>query len=381
MSVSALVIVISVMTALNISIQDRTLAVEPHLRIELPEVGSDSMLIAQPIYQKLVADKELKVHIFESQDVIIRTMEGHFRGAIARGMSRDSFSFVLEQMRRISQSRKKSAITQFEVEELVDREVAMGSDLAISLGIFEGDHVMIVPPESLLLPPGEAPPFEKVKVKRILSTNLADVDAQNIFYIRGEALISLRDAASKRTGIEVWMKDPFHAEELKESLKKFSQAKVDTWKDRNSALFLALKLEKFIITTFLSLAAVVAGLSMISVLALLISQKMREIGILLTMGMSARRVRDLFQKIGFFLGCSGLVMGLLFGIAVSLYLQFFPLNVLPHVYYDSEIPAKVKFGFVLTVTLVGLFFCWLGSRIASSMADTAQPSRLLRQKV
>lgn len=376
-SVSSLVVVISVMTALNHSIQDRTLAVEPHLTIEIPGVNQALLLEAHPLTSKLRSDPELKVEIFEFQDVILRTLDGHFRGAVARGLSQDSLNRMLFQMQKLDRKKKSEPLVE---ELLVAGEILIGVDLAVSLGVFEGDSLLVIPPESLLLPPTEAPKYERVKVRKIISTNLADVDSLNIFYIRDHTLGQLKSAASRRTGIEVWMPKPMNVDAYKQELKSFPEARVETWKERNSALFFALKLEKISITSFLGLAATLASFSMISVLLLLISQKRKEIGLLQAIGLSTHKVQRLFMTIGLCLSGLGLGLGLLLGSGISYYIEKNPLNILPDIYYDSQIPAYLDGGFVLMVLLGGSGLAWLGSYLSCRGAALILPSEALRAK-
>ncbi|MEZ0393283.1 MAG: FtsX-like permease family protein [Pseudobdellovibrionaceae bacterium] len=376
-SVSSLILVISVMTALNRNIQARTLAVEPHLTIEIPEVRSASLLDLHPLTTKLKNNPDLKIQVYENQDVILRTLDGHFRGAIARGLSQDSLNRMITEMQKLDQKKRGQPLS---IEVLAPGEVLMGVDLAVSLGVFEGDSIMVVPPESLLLPPGEMPKLEKVKVKRIISTSLADVDSQNIFYIRDHSLRRLKDSQSRLVGIEVWTPDANHAEDYRDEVKAFPEARVQTWKERNSALFFALRLEKIVITLFLSMAALIASFSMISVLVLLISQKRREIGLLQAIGFSIRKVQQLFMQIGLCLGGLGLVAGLILGSLLSFWLEKYPLNVLPDIYYDSEIPAYLDMQFVLIVFLLGAWIAVVGSYYSSRGAARVLPSEALRAK-
>ncbi len=376
-SVSSLVIVISVMTALNENIQARTLAVEPHLTVEIPNVNSPSLLEVHPLTTKLKQNPDLKIQIFENQDVILRTADGHFRGGVARGLSQDSLNQMLFQMQKLDSQKKGEPLT---TEVLAPGEVLMGVDLAVALGLFEGDSLMVIPPESLLLPPGEAPQYEKVVVKKIISTSLADVDAQNIFYVRDHTLRRLKDSQSRQIGIEVWVPKPTKADSYKDEMKGFPEVRVQTWKERNSALFFALRLEKIVITLFLSLAALVASFSMISVLVLLISQKRREIGILQAIGFSTHRVQQLFMRIGLCLGGLGLGAGLVIGCLISFYIEKYPLNVLPDIYYDSQIPASLDLGFVLVVAVAGCAIGLAGSFYSSKSAALVLPSEALRSK-
>jgi len=372
-SISSLIVVISVMTALNQSIRKRTLAIEPHLVVQFPQASNFSMIEVHPVAIKLKNDLGFEVQPFETQDVILRTIDGHFRGGVARGVSDASYRHLMKELKLTDMYSKDS-------EGPLVGEVDIGIDLARSLAVFEGDSLMVVPPEGLLLPPSEAPPFEKVRIRKIISTNLADMDSQNIFYKKGLALNSLRNPASRKVGLEVWTPDPDSVQSIKDSLSAFTDVRVETWKEKNSAMFFALRVEKTIITLFLSMAALIAGFSLVSVLSLLTSQKRREIGLLQALGFSKSRVQKLFAQMGHGLALVGVGSGLVLGLALSFYLEFYPLNVLPEIYYDSSIPAKVDLGFVSLVVLVAGALAYWGSKSAAIAATTSSPSESLRVK-
>jgi lipoprotein-releasing system permease protein len=378
-SVSSLIVVISVMTALNHSIQKRTLAVEPHLTIEVPGVRSGALLEIHPLVMKIKSEPDVKTQVYEHQDVILRTNEGHFRGGVARGLTQESLQRMMQEMHRLDAVVQRKGAP-FVPEILGPGEVFLGSDLAISLGVFEGDHLMVVPPEALLLPPGEAPKFEKVIIKKIISTSLSDVDSQSLFYIRDLSLLRLQNSDSRFLGVEVWIPDPHQAEDYKLSLNSFPEANVKTWQERNSSLFLALRLEKTMITLFLGVAALIASFSMISVVILLISQKRQEIAILRTIGFSKKGVRNLFWQIGLTLSLLGLGAGLLIGSSISFYIEKNPLNVLPDVYYDSQIPAYLDGVFVLTIFIVGFLIALAGSYLSSELSEQGAPALALKAK-
>lgn len=383
LSVAALVIVISVMTALNKSIRDRTLALEPHLTIQFSPSTPISYIENHPATSKLKSLDGVEVQTFESQDVILRSQDGRFRGAVARGVSDTSYRKFLAEINKDDTTSALDNLANKESEGPLVGEVDVGIDLARSLDLFEGDSLMVVPPEGLLLPPTEAPPFERLKVRRIVSTQLADWDSTVVFYKQGLALRSFRQTASRRLGLEVWMKNPEDVDHLKKQLSEFQEIKVETWKERNSALFFALRMEKTVMTIFLSLASLVAGFSLITVLALLVSQKKREIGLMRALGFSNRGLQALFMKLGMGLALVGVGGGFLIGLIVSLYLQFFPLDLskITQIYYDSKIPAQVDPGFLFWLVLVAFALTFLGAKFASKEAAEESPSENLRSQV
>jgi lipoprotein-releasing system permease protein len=381
LSITAFLVVLFVMNGMNASIHKRMLALEPHLYITVNGVTKGSLLELHPVIQRLKEHPENKAFVYETQDVILRTMDGQFHGAIARGVSAESLRFMIEHIAQLDEKKNKENGQFWRPEELPGKgEIVIGVDLARSLGVFEGDYLTIVPPEGLLLPPGETPKYEKVQISKVITTSLADLDAQYVFYQRGSTLATLDNAVSRKVGIEVWTPDGKNLKDLKAEVEKFSDVSAETWMDRNSVLFYALKLEKLVIGTFLGLAGMIAGTSILSVLALLMSQKKRDVAILKTLGLSNRATVRIFTQMGLMLASLGLLPGLVIGTAVSFYIQKNPVNVLPDIYYDSQIPALVDLSLVAWVLVVGFFICWAGAWYPARTAADIEPAKALRLK-
>jgi len=381
-SVSAFLIVLFVMNGMNESIQKRIMSLEPHLVIQKKESTRSFDLENEPIFKKIKDLETPQFAEFENQDVILRTIDGQFRGGIARGITRDRFESLIDQLGNLdveNKNRVEDIISWSKDEIPGPGEVVVGIDLARSLNLFEGDYLTVVPPEGLLLPPGEAPPFEKVQVRKIISTNLADLDAQYIFYQRGLSLKKFSNTASRQSGVEVWLSSGKNAEWLKSKIldDKYS---IETWVERNSALFYALRLEKMMIGIFLGLAGLIASTSILTVLALLMSQKRRDIALLRTLGLSGQRTMKLFVMLGVMLSFSGVGVGLLIGTGLGYYIQENPINILPQIYYDSQIPARVDWLLILGVLLVSSVVSFLGSWWPAKEALSIEPAQSLRIK-
>jgi len=163
-------------------------------------------------------------------------------------------------------------------------------------------------------------------------------------------------------------------------VEKVEGVRVQTWKERNSALFFALKIEKFVIGLFLSIAALVAGFSLLSVMGLLLSQKRKEMGLLQAMGLGPLAMRRLLVGIGVSLGAMGLLSGGLIGASLSLYLEHFPLRVLPDIYYDAEIPASTDWFLIFSTLTIGLILSYLGAWNVGGSIYRQSPSELLRNQ-
>lgn len=372
--VLSLIVVVGIMNGFNDTIHARLLAVEPHLVV----TGQDLDVVQN------VVGVSGQSHLLDSQDVLVRTAEGLFSGAIAQGLTENSLTKMLNLLRDNEKMlSRQEFLDDFEIGEPLNlnaNEIIMGIDLARSLGVLEGDEVLIVPPESLLLPAGEIPVFEKVRVRKFLSSRVAEIDSQFVYYVRGHSLNRLNHTLSRQTSIEVRLYETQRYEELAKLLRQ-KGLEVQTWAERNSALFYSLRMEKITMAVFLALGTLIACFAIVTVLVLLINQKRKEIGILVALGMSPRQVSRIFYFIGLSLSLLGMGGGLILGLAVCFYLIRFPVHLMPDFYYESRVPATINVWFVVTVTLGCFLVAWLATffstrslvKYSSSSADALRP--------
>src|SRR5262249_56506313 len=114
---------------------------------------------------------------------------------------------------------------------------------------------------------------------------------------------------SSESCFEVRLKNPYDADRIALELKKLGY-QAQSWHDRNTALFFALKMESLAMTIFLSLAVLITSFSVVSVMVLLITQKRREMGMLMAMGLSKSATRRVFTSVGILLTVVGVGLGL-----------------------------------------------------------------------
>jgi lipoprotein-releasing system permease protein len=385
--VLALVVVISVMSGFDSQIRNRLLAVEPHLVATMPSAAAQNgylptdQIALNPDFQKLSGDHSLQADLFDNQDVIVRTVDGNFGGAVARGVEAQTLKYILSETRKeamhASQTSIEPAPIARETTDLQKGEVMIGIDLARSLGIFEGDTITLIAPEALLLPAGEAPPFERVAVRSLITTNIADIDEKVLYYGRGRSLLTFQNSPSRVSGFEVRMPHPEDFQDVKSSLEAHGW-KVESWVDRNSSLFYALKMEKFAMGVFLGLAGLVASFSIVTVLVLLLTQKRKDIGLLMGLGLSPRKTQTLFIQVGLILSAIGIGTGLILGVVISLLLDKFPIPLLPEVYYDATIPANVSPLFVFGILVVASVVAFVSAYIPARQTTRESPADALR---
>lgn len=375
LSVAIFFLVLFVMNGMNHNIKNRILALDPHLNIIKKE---------KPLAE-IPSTESMSVIPYESYDLMLRTVDGQFRGTSAIGYDQAGISFWFKQLKELKVNNQDERMVFYDPSldielELQQNEIAVGIDLARSLGLLEGDVVTLIPAESLLLSSMEAPVFEKATIRRIVTTDLYDLDSKLLFFNKDLSIKSLRQSPSKTSGYHVWLKDINQMEPLRERLEAEGFEHVESWQQKNSDLFFALFMEKTMIGVFLGLAGLIASSSILTVLALVMSQKKLDIAIIKTLGYSSKNTLKLFLMMGLWISLSGLFLGTFIGIAAGYYLQYYPLNILPAVYYDSSIPALVNpvftFWVVLGVTALAVVGCYIPARASLKI----EPAILLKSK-
>jgi lipoprotein-releasing system permease protein len=376
--VASMIVVLSVMNGFDGAIRKRLLSVEPHIVVS---VGDEKIAASEAALQNLLNDyqkshKDLVTkNVFEIQDVILRTADGLYGGAVAKGLDPSSLQFILKESQKNKNQEQKSksfGLTRKEKPsnevqrqeavgvELTSNEALIGIDLAQSMGLFEGDILTVVAPESLLLPPGEMPRYDSLIIKSIVRTNIPEVDGGMVYYNRLTGMKRLAQTSGKEYGFELRLSRPNDFETLKQTLEK-SQFKVESWHDRNAALFHSLKMEKLAMGLFLALSVLIASFSILTVLVLLVTHKRIEMGVLMTLGLSQTRTRNAFATVGCLVAGLGLFGGFSVGLFICWILDTFPLIELPDIYYDTQVPVDVD-----PLLLAGLFVASLVISVTSS---------------
>lgn len=371
--VAALILILSVMNGFNKSMKARKFSAEPHLVVYLEKM-SFAEIQTHPVMDWLKAQPGFKYDLTESQDVILRNDEGFVQGGIAQGVSRDTLAFILNETRR---RQKKQPLSDADLI-LKPGEVMVGAGLGDIMGLFESDHVVVIPPESLLAPKGSVPPVEKIQVKGFVQTEVEDVDTRKLFYILGDTLTRLRGSASIERTLEIRIPDPDTYQPVQDHLKNTFKLKVDSWKDRNSNLFYSLKLEKIVVGILLGLSTLIASFSLVTVMALLVTQKKKDIGLLMALGFDPLSLQKSFLGIGMMLSAIGIFGGLLTGVLATLWIGNFSDGFLPKIYEETNIPTVLDPSQILTVMFFAVIFAILTTWVSVRKISELQPVEALR---
>ena len=160
-----------------------------------------------------------------------------------------------------------------------------------------------------------------------------------------------------------------------------------TWKERNSTLISALKVEKNVMFLILTLIIIVASMNIISGLIIFVKEKNKDIGILKTIGLSNKSLVKVFLSIGFIIGLIGTASGGLLGVMFSLNIksiQSFVENILQvelfakEIYYLSNLPSKLNSLEVFYVLIISIIISLVSTTIPAIRSIKIDPIKSLK---
>ena len=399
-SVSALVLIVSIMGGFGEAIKTRLLAKEAHLLIHFqdnpflngPTKKKKSLLFDKEeppiIFSELTEEQKKGIQsafVFETQDLILKNDQG-FKGVSAIGYSVGQWNQKREQSLSWTknnpyfinsiQSPKVSENNPSPLKLNPEKEVLLSQDLALEMNLSPGDELNLIPLAGLLLPPNLPPPIKRFKIKGILSESATGKSISSLYYKQG--LMDFGDFSQIKYRAEIRLHDPEQASVYQNLFKKY---KAQNWMERNSTLFFALKLEKFIMTLFLGLALLISCLGISSALFLLMTQKGEDIAILQAMGLSQKETTKIFTRVGLILAFIGLFGGAFIGLCGTLFLKYNSINILPEMYRDRTIPAMFMPLNYLVIFLGAFFLAWLSCYLPTRHLSRIKPSELIKNTV
>ncbi|MCK4760876.1 MAG: ABC transporter permease [Candidatus Aminicenantes bacterium] len=261
-------------------------------------------------------------------------------------------------------------------------EMILGSEIASRVSLFEGSSCKIFTPTPVLSPSGLLPSLKKFKISGVFHSGLYEIDNSTVVtnLATAQKLFGMRDKVSF---IQVYLKDMFAAEQVAARMRDVFPVRlqVSTWMDLNASLYTALKLEKTILFFTLTLIIVVASLNIIAGLILLVIQKIKDIGILLSYGATPKIIKRIFFIQGSIIGIIGTALGVVIGLVFCALANRFELIKIPaEIYQMSYVPFNVNLFDLLSVVLVSLLISFTATLIPSRKAASVNVIEALKNE-
>ncbi|KJR43594.1 lipoprotein releasing system transmembrane protein LolC/E family [Candidatus Magnetoovum chiemensis] len=370
LGVTAMLIVMSVMSGFHNDLQKKILGVSTHIVV----LSTDGAIYPyMEISERL---KELDHVVDTSPFVLGQVMAAH--GRASQGVFLRGVVPTLEE--QTSELNKFTKLGSFSALKEKDDGIIIGLELAKTLGVTLNDEINIISPVGDIGPLGMIPKTKKFTVVGIFEVGMYEYDSglavvgikktQDFFKLEGAA-----------TGIEVKIDDIYKAAQVRDDINKslgypfFAR----DWMQMNKNLFSALKLEKLAMAVILILIIFVAAFNIVSSLIMNVIEKEREIAILKAMGANRRGILLIFMIQGLFIGIIGTIAGVTLGGAICYALNEYELIKLPgDVYYLTYLPAKMNIYDFLTVSVSAVAISFLSTLYPAYRASRLNPIEPLR---
>ena len=267
------------------------------------------------------------------------------------------------------------------IERLQEGEIVLGKELAQRLGLRAGDPVALAVFRLELGLGGQQPKVAAFKVAGTFYSHSSEYDKAWAFIHMADAA-RLARAEGRAEMIEVRAQGIDSIETVKTRvLTKLGPAyRATDLRESNRALFAALTVEKWAFAAILSLIVLVAAFNIVASLVLLVTEKRRDLGVLLALGATPKQIQRLFELQGLRIGAVGTAWGLGVSVPLCLVLDRFKLLKLPAAVYDfiTYMPFRLKLLDIVLVAAFPLLVSWLAALYPAKKAAALDPVDALR---
>lgn len=258
--------------------------------------------------------------------------------------------------------------------------VVIGKVLAENLGASVGDSILLMSPQGHLTPFGMVPRYQDFLVVGIFDSGFYDFDSNWAFtnLTAAQQLLGLPDLVSV---IEFKLADIYRAPAIAKTIEQQAGAGFGTtqWMEQNRALFSALKLEKTVTVITIGLIVFVAALNILISLVMMVMEKYRDIGVLVSMGAQRSQIRRVFLLQGLLIGVAGTTLGLIGGYLFAwLGSRHQLLRLDPNIYSISYVPFDARIIDGIWVAAVALLISFLATLYPARNATRITPVEALR---
>ena len=372
LGVAVLIIVMSVMNGFRTELVNKI-------------IGFNAHVVIKPYENKIDVSKFKKLKKNAQNDFLIvsNSSEGVMinkemtKGLLLRGYKRESF-------KKLSLVKDKSFKGNTD---LNSKHISIGKELSFILNLNIGDKIIIMSPKGINTIIGSLPRQEAFIIDSIFDSGLIEFD-KTVAFLNINDLESLFDLDTKNRFVEVYLKNPKQIERARKVISEiFNEEFVYTWSDLNKSLFSALKIERNVMFIILSLIIIVAAFNIVSGLTILVKNKTKDIAILKSIGVQNKSIKKIYFMIGFIIGLSATLFGILLGVLFSIYIEniriflssIFNIEIFPEeIYFLSKMPSEISPLPILIISIISILITSLVSLYPASKASRLDTVKSLK---
>ena len=376
LGVSALIVVLAVMTGFQDGIREKIISANPHILVM--DAGGRGVADPAALVQKVQPVKGVRSATpFVLQQALFTVQGGGATGGLLRGV--DLASPAIRQA-------LAAEVRLGSIDRLVKPGDApallLGRELARNLGVLPGEFVTVISPQGAMTAVGLVPKMRRFEVAGLVEVGMYEYDS-SLAYTSLASAQEFAGLGDRVSGVEVKLDDPWNARTVSQQVSKLLAGSgvywVRDWMDMNKNLFAALQLEKLALFIIVTIIVLVAAFAIIGHLVLLVAEKRKEIGILKAMGASSGSIGTVFLVAGMLICVVGTAAGSAFGLLL-IWVQntYRIIRLAGDVYQISYLPMKLTgtdFALVVGSTLVISFLATLSPARRAARLDPVEVLR------
>ena len=370
--VAALITTLAVMTGFQNDIKTKIIGAQSHILI-FGRMSAETYPQKLALVQTLPEVAGAAPHIY-GQAII--SHEGQSVGVIIRGLDPEQEANI----NNLNQSIVDGTFQPADWPEDAPAPLVLGTELADNLGVDMDDEVVLISPQSISTGAGMFPKMKKFRVSGLLRTGYYEFDNTIAYAPLAEAsdFLGLKQGV---TGIAVKLHDMNKAEQVATKIQDVvgHGYAVRTFAQMNSTLYAALKLEKAVMFIILFLIIAVASLNIASNLILLGTEKLRDIGIMRSLGASPKMIRGIFMWEAMMTATVGIILGVALALLLCWIIATFNIVELPgDIYYLTKVPVHIELWDVLAVIGGSYLVCFVAGLYPAVKASRVNPTDAIR---
>jgi len=344
--VTALIVVIGVMTGFDKDLRDKIVGNYSHITLSSYK-GIDNNEYAN-IVKKITPNPHVKAMTPYIQGQVLIKERNRFFAVGLKGIDPKTETQV---------TKIKQYLVAGDINNLGENGIIIGKELAVYLGAGLGSQILIYSPLGKQ---------HNLKVVGIFNSGMYDYDL-NLAFMHLESAQAILGAPGQISAVAIKIDNLYLADKVRDELASILgyNYSLKTWMEANQNFFAALKLEKLAMFIILTLIVLVASFNIISTLIVLVVDKTKDIGILKALGMTSSGIRRIFTFEGLIIGGLGTLFGSLGGVGLCTLLKKYQFIKLPQdIYYLDRLPVSIELwpdialiiGAAMAITLVSTIY-------------------------
>ena len=358
-AMTVFIVSLTVSNGLEKNMINSLLTLSPHILIKN---GVDTQIENYTeIEEKLKNIKDIKSVIPQINTQAIVKSDDFAKGVLANGISSENVKNDLN---------LKMIHGNNDIKDL--NSILVGEGFAKIMGINVGDEISLVSAENKEL---------KLIVRGIFKTGFLEYDA-NLIIIPLKTMQILSERGEVATEIGIKVNNPQKIEntllKVKEELSSYEYDAV-SWKQLNQRLLSAVQFEKFVLIAILSLLLIIACFTVSVILNMIVREKIKDIGILKSIGYTNGHIRNIFTIEGLIIGISGMIIAsLLSPLILYAFKKIFKIYMSNSYYYLDELPLYISSKELLLIYIVAFIVVFISTIYPASRAAKMKPVEALK---